>query len=225
VNEKVSAARHRNAANACSFTKPWRTIPSVIGAALAARGVEMRGCECHGRLIPSAKRATDANTEEYIDLVTRSRWSRSLAEAVAPHIAGIRFRHHTGRDNHTRTWETTARAFHETGRVGSGDGQASTRFNDGLKLACARKIRYQHGPFPRARNMTRLRELTTTSTCVTGRRVTCGNDIQAKRRVLYRFVIPRTRCLHGCDTDRGGRAVWLVSRRPRPQTLDMQRRV
>src|SRR6266545_4323811 len=68
-------------------------LPS-IGAALRAKGVEMRGCEHTRRLIPEAKPATeDDYRTEYLDLVISIKVIANLAEAVS-HIRAYGS-HHT----------------------------------------------------------------------------------------------------------------------------------
>ncbi len=134
------------------------------GAALQARGVELRGCADTVRLVPGAKPATEADYRtEYLDLVLSVKVVPSFADAVA-HIDAYGS-HHT--DAIITRDAGTARAF--TAQVDSAAVvvNASTRFNDGFELGLGAEIGISTDRF-HARGPCGLRELTTYKYVVTG---------------------------------------------------------
>jgi glutamate-5-semialdehyde dehydrogenase len=135
-----------------------------IGAALAARGVELRGCEQTQRLVPGAKPATDEDYRtEYLDLKMSVKVVGDLDEAMA-HVATFGS-HHT--DAIVTRDPAAAEAF--TRRVDSAAVMvnASTRFNDGFELGLGAEIGISTDRF-HARGPCGLRELTTYKYVVTG---------------------------------------------------------
>lgn len=134
------------------------------GAALAARGVRLRGCPETCRLVPAATPATENDYRtEYLDLVMSVRVVPDLAAAVA-HIAEYGS-HHT--DAIVTRDPDAARAF--TRQVDSAAVlvNASTRFNDGFELGLGAEIGISTDRF-HARGPCGLRELTTYKYVVTG---------------------------------------------------------
>ncbi len=108
-----------------------------IGAALKARGVELRGCEQTRRWLPDAKSATEADyAAEFLDLILSVKVVGSLDEA-AEHIA----RYGSG---HTEAIVTSdlaaARRFTEVVDSSAVMVNASTRFNDGYEFGLGAEI-------------------------------------------------------------------------------------
>jgi glutamate-5-semialdehyde dehydrogenase len=135
-----------------------------IGAALAERGVEIRGCEQTRRRIPTAKRATDDDYRtEYLDLIISVKVVADRAEAVA-HI-GTFGSHHT--DAIVTRDLAAARAFTQQVDSAAVMVNASTRFNDGFELGLGAEIGISTDKF-HARGPCGLRELTTYKFVVTG---------------------------------------------------------
>jgi glutamate-5-semialdehyde dehydrogenase len=135
-----------------------------IGAALTARGVEMRGCERTRRLVPGAKRATDDDYRtEYLDLVISVKVVADLAEAVA-HVSTFGS-HHT--DAIVTRDLNAARTFTRQVDSAAVMVNASTRFNDGFELGLGAEIGISTDKF-HARGPCGLRELTTYKFVVTG---------------------------------------------------------
>jgi glutamate-5-semialdehyde dehydrogenase len=135
-----------------------------IGAALVARGVEMRGCERTRRWIVGAKPATDEDYRtEYLDLVISVKVVADLADAVA-HI-GEYGSHHT--DAIVTRDLNAARAFTRQVDSAAVMVNASTRFNDGFELGLGAEIGISTDRF-HARGPCGLRELTTYKYVVTG---------------------------------------------------------
>jgi glutamate-5-semialdehyde dehydrogenase len=135
-----------------------------IGAALAANGVELRGCEETRKRVPTARPATDADYRtEYLALVMSVKVVPDLVAAVA-HIAEYGS-HHT--DAIVTRDLSAARDF--TRRVDSAAVMvnASTRFNDGFELGLGAEIGISTDRF-HARGPCGLRELTTYKYVVTG---------------------------------------------------------
>jgi glutamate-5-semialdehyde dehydrogenase len=135
-----------------------------VGAALAARGVELRGCPETVRLVPGAKPVTETDYRtEYLDLILSVKVLPSFAAAVA-HI-DAHGSHHT--DAIVTRNVDTARAF--TTQVDSAAVvvNASTRFNDGFELGLGAEIGISTDRF-HARGPCGLRELTTYKYVVTG---------------------------------------------------------
>jgi glutamate-5-semialdehyde dehydrogenase len=135
-----------------------------IGAALATRGVEIRGCEKTLTQIPSAIQATDADHRaEFLELIISVKVVETLDAAVS-HINEYGSKHTDAiitRDLHA------ARVF--TQRVDSAAVMvnASTRFNDGFELGLGAEIGISTDKF-HARGPCGLRELTTYKYVVTG---------------------------------------------------------
>ncbi len=113
-----------------------RFLPKA-GAALQARGVEVRGCEATCRLIPGAKPATEQDyAAEFLDLVLSVRVVRDLDEAIA-HIARYGSQH---TDAIITNDLPAAQRF--TAEVDSAAVMvnASTRFNDGYEFGLGAEI-------------------------------------------------------------------------------------
>lgn len=134
------------------------------GAALGARGVELRGCAETRKHVPAAKPAGDDDYRtEYLDLILSVKVVADLDEAIE-HIAAYGS-HHT--DAIITRDIGAARAF--TRRVDSAAVMvnASTRFNDGFELGLGAEIGISTDKF-HARGPCGLRELTTYKYVVTG---------------------------------------------------------
>lgn len=108
-----------------------------IGAALKKHGVELRGCQETGRLLPDAKAASaDDYAAEYLDLIISIKIVGNLEEAIE----------HIGQygSQHTETIVTSdlAAARRFTSAVDSSAVlvNASTRFNDGFELGLGAEI-------------------------------------------------------------------------------------
>jgi glutamate-5-semialdehyde dehydrogenase len=135
-----------------------------IGAALAERGVEIRGCDETRKRIPSAKPATEADHRaEFLDLVISVKVVETLDAAVS-HINEYGSKH---TDAIVTRDLAAARRF--TQRVDSSAVMvnASTRFNDGFELGLGAEIGISTDKF-HARGPCGLRELTTYKYVVTG---------------------------------------------------------
>ncbi len=135
-----------------------------VGAALAARGVELRGCPETCRLLPHAKPATDADyAAEFLDLILSVRVVADLDAAIA-HINAFGSRH---------TEAIVTRDLSVSRRFVAGVDasavmvNASTRFNDGFELGLGAEIGISTDKF-HARGPCGLRELTTYKYVVTG---------------------------------------------------------
>jgi glutamate-5-semialdehyde dehydrogenase len=127
-----------------------------IGAALAERGVEIRGCAATREYLPTAKPATDADYRaEFLGPIISVKVVGSLDEAVR-HINRYGS-HHT--DAIVTTNEAAAREF--TARVDSAAVMvnASTRFNDGGEFGLGAEIGISTDKF-HARGPCGLKELT-----------------------------------------------------------------
>jgi glutamate-5-semialdehyde dehydrogenase len=134
------------------------------GAALAARGVELRGCAETVRLVPSAKPANENDYRtEYLDLVLSVKVVPSFADAVA-HIDAYGS-HHT--DAIISNDPGTAFDFVQQVDSAAVMVNASTRFNDGFELGLGAEIGISTDRF-HARGPCGLRELTTYKYVVTG---------------------------------------------------------
>jgi glutamate-5-semialdehyde dehydrogenase len=108
-----------------------------IGAALAQRGVELRGCELTRRWLPDIKPATEEDyAAEFLDLILSIKVVGDLAEAVA-HLA----RYGSG---HTEAIVTrdlaAARRFTAAVDSSAVMVNASTRFNDGYEFGLGAEI-------------------------------------------------------------------------------------
>ncbi len=134
---------------ACSFTRRSRTRSCrELGTALAARGVEIRGCEETRKRIPAAKPATEADYRtEFLDLILSVKVVDSLDEAIA-HIARVRLEAHRC-DRHPRP--RRGRRVRAPSRFGRGDGQRQHAVQRRLRIGPRRRDRHQHRQVPRPR--------------------------------------------------------------------------
>ena len=140
------------------------TFLPTVGAALAARGVELRGCPETLKRVSGAKPATgDDFRTEYLDLAMSVKVVSDLAEAVA-HIATYGS-HHT--DAIVTRDLSAARLFTQQVDSAAVMVNASTRFNDGFELGLGAEIGISTDRF-HARGPCGLRELTTYKYVVTG---------------------------------------------------------
>jgi len=140
-----------------------RFLPQV-GAALAAKRVEIRGCSRTRNLIPTAKSAGEADYRtEFLDLILAVKVVPSL-EAAIDHI-------NTHGSKHTDAIVTAslsaAQRFTLTVDAAAVMVNASTRFNDGFELGLGAEIGISTDKF-HARGPCGLRELTTYKWVVTG---------------------------------------------------------
>jgi glutamate-5-semialdehyde dehydrogenase len=130
-------------------------IPRIAGA-LAARGVELRGCPDVRALVPEAKAATEEDFEaEYLDLILSAKVVADVDGAIA-HIN----RYGSGHTDAIVTKDLgAARRF--TAGVDSSAVlvNASTRFNDGFELGLGAEIGISTDKF-HARGPCGLLELT-----------------------------------------------------------------
>ena len=135
-----------------------------IGAALAARHVEIRGCDHTRRLIHGTRPATDDDYRtEFLDLV--------ISVKVVPNLdAAVRHVNAYG-SKHTDAIVTgdlaSARRFTRLVDSAAVMVNASTRFNDGFELGLGAEIGISTDKF-HARGPCGLRELTTYKYVVTG---------------------------------------------------------
>jgi glutamate-5-semialdehyde dehydrogenase len=127
-----------------------------VAAALAARGVELRGCPATRALVPAARAATEEDyAEEYLDLILSVKVVAGVGEAVG-HIN----RYGSGHTDAIVTNDlAAARRF--TAAVDSSAVlvNASTRFNDGFELGLGAEIGISTDKF-HARGPCGLLELT-----------------------------------------------------------------
>jgi len=140
-----------------------RFLPQV-GAALAAKRVEIRGCSRTRNLIPTTKSASEADYRtEFLDLILAVKVVPSL-EAAIDHI-------NTHGSKHTDAIVTAslsaAQRFTLTVDAAAVMVNASTRFNDGFELGLGAEIGISTDKF-HARGPCGLRELTTYKWVVTG---------------------------------------------------------
>jgi glutamate-5-semialdehyde dehydrogenase len=128
-----------------------------VGAALRARGVDIRGCVETERHIPFARPAADADyAAEYLDLVLSVKVVGDLEEAIA-HVN--RFgSHHT--DAIVTGDLAAARRFTDAVDSAAVLVNASTRFHDGSELGLGAEVGISTGKF-HARGPCGLVELTT----------------------------------------------------------------
>lgn len=127
-----------------------------IGAALAKRGVEIRGCEITRTYLPSALLATDADhAAEFCDLVMSMKIVPDRESAVA-HIRRFGSRH-----TESIVTEDLRAARYFVSHVDSSAVMvnASTRFNDGFELGLGAEIGISTDKF-HARGPCGLQELT-----------------------------------------------------------------
>ncbi|HEV3023549.1 MAG TPA: glutamate-5-semialdehyde dehydrogenase, partial [Pirellulales bacterium] len=107
------------------------------GAALAQRGVELRGCERTRRWLPDSKPATEEDyAAEYLDLILSIKVVGSLDEAIE-HIARYGSQH---TDAIVTNDLTAARRFIALVDSAAVLVNASTRFNDGFELGLGAEI-------------------------------------------------------------------------------------
>jgi glutamate-5-semialdehyde dehydrogenase len=140
-----------------------RFLPPMV-ASYKAAGVEIRGCEKTGALIPGIKKATESDwTTEYLDLILSVRIVKDLDEAI-DHIERYGSQHTETivTSNYERSREFIDRVNSSAVMV-----NASTRFNDGGELGLGAEIGistskiHAFGPMG-------LEELTTTKFVVFG---------------------------------------------------------
>ncbi|WP_439625742.1 glutamate-5-semialdehyde dehydrogenase [Gemmata sp.] len=135
-----------------------------IGGALAARGVEVRGCDATRALLPAATPATDADHRaEFLDLIISVKVVDSLDAAVS-HINAYGSKH---TDAIVTRDIAAARRFTQRVDAAAVVVNASTRFNDGFELGLGAEIGISTDKF-HARGPCGLRELTTYKYVVTG---------------------------------------------------------
>jgi glutamate-5-semialdehyde dehydrogenase len=166
VNAKTSAPATCNAAECVLVHRAIASefVPRLV-AAMASRGVEVRGDGAVRALAPEAIAAQEADFgAEFLDLILACRVVEELDEAIA-HI-------HRFGSNHTEAIltreEGNARVFTERVRSSCVIVNASTRFNDGFQLGLGAEIGistsrvHAYGPMG-------LEELTTQRWIVQGR--------------------------------------------------------
>jgi glutamate-5-semialdehyde dehydrogenase len=135
-----------------------------VGAALAAQGVDVRGCDETRKRVPGAKPATeDDYRAEFLDLV--------ISVKVVPDLdAAVRHVNEYG-SKHTDAIVTAdpaaAARFTQLVDTAAVMVNASTRFNDGFELGLGAEIGISTDKF-HARGPCGLRELTTYKYVVTG---------------------------------------------------------
>lgn len=135
-----------------------------IGSALAARGVEIRGCDETCRRIPAAKPANDADYRtEYLDLILSVKVVPDLDTAVR-HISEYGSKH---TDAIVTADLAAARRFTQMVDSAAVMVNASTRFNDGFELGLGAEIGISTDKF-HARGPCGLKELTTYKYIVMG---------------------------------------------------------
>jgi glutamate-5-semialdehyde dehydrogenase len=135
-----------------------------IGAALAAHGVEIRGCDETRRRVPAAKPATeDDHRAEFLDLIISVKVVETLDAAVS-HINRYGSKH---TDAIVTRDLDAARRFARRVDSSAVMVNASTRFNDGFELGLGAEIGISTDKF-HARGPCGLRELTTYKYVVTG---------------------------------------------------------
>ena len=140
-----------------------RLVP-LIGDALAAEGVEVRGCDRTRALLPAATEASEDDWgTEYLELIVSMKVVDSLPDA-ADHIAQYGSGH-----TETIVTESNAAADEFVATVDSSAVMvnASTRFNDGGELGLGAEIGISTDRF-HARGPCGLRELTTYKYIVRG---------------------------------------------------------
>jgi glutamate-5-semialdehyde dehydrogenase len=135
-----------------------------VGAALAAGGVELRGCDETRRRVPGARPATEADYRaEFLDLIISVKVVPDLDAAVA-HINAYGSKH---TDAIVTADLAAARRFTRLVDSAAVMVNASTRFNDGFELGLGAEIGISTDKF-HARGPCGLRELTTYKYVVTG---------------------------------------------------------
>jgi glutamate-5-semialdehyde dehydrogenase len=135
-----------------------------VGAALAARGVEIRGCDATRRHLPAATPATEADyAAEFLDLILSVKVVPGLESAI-DHIN----RHGSKHTDAIVTRDVSAaRQFVRLVDSSAVVVNASTRFNDGYELGLGAEIGISTDKF-HARGPCGLRELTTYKYVLTG---------------------------------------------------------
>lgn len=135
-----------------------------IGAALRARGVEIRGCRETCRRIPEARPATEADYDtEYLELILSAKVVQDFDAAIA-HIDRYGSRH---TDAIVTSDLETARRFVALVDSAAVMVNASTRFHDGYELGLGAEIGISTDKL-HARGPCGLQELTTYKYVVTG---------------------------------------------------------
>jgi glutamate-5-semialdehyde dehydrogenase len=135
-----------------------------IGAVLAERGVEIRGCDVSRRLIPAAKPATDDDYRtEFLDLILSVRVVPDVDAAIA-HINEYGSKH---TDAIVTADDAAEAKFVQRVDSAAVVVNASTRFNDGFELGLGAEIGISTDKF-HARGPCGLRELTTYKYVVSG---------------------------------------------------------
>jgi glutamate-5-semialdehyde dehydrogenase len=133
-------------------------------AALAAKGVELRGCERTRALVPAAKPATEEDfLAEFLDLILAVKVVPDLESAIA-HINKYGSQH---TDAIVTGDLAASRRFVQRVDSAAVVVNASTRFNDGFELGLGAEIGISTDKF-HARGPCGLRELTTYKYVVTG---------------------------------------------------------
>jgi glutamate-5-semialdehyde dehydrogenase len=128
-----------------------------VAAALAAKGVEIRGCPYTCNVVPSAKPATDADyAAEFLDLIISVRMIANLHEAIE-HIARYGSRH---TETIVTNDDDAARRFTIEVDSAAVMVNASTRFNDGYEFGLGAEIGISTDKF-HARGPCGLQELCT----------------------------------------------------------------
>ena len=135
-----------------------------VGAALIARGVELRGCRVTRAILPEAVMATDADYhQEFLDLILAVKVVEGL-DAAMTHIAEYG-------SKHTEAILTqdiaAARHFQRGVDAAAVVVNASTRFHDGFEIGLGAEIGISTDKF-HARGPCGLRELTTYKYLITG---------------------------------------------------------
>ena len=135
-----------------------------IGAALKAKGVELRGCDATRRLLPDIAAATeDDYGAEFLDLILSVKVVPDL-DAAIDHINRYGSKH---TDAIVTTDIAAAGRFTQLVDSAAVMVNASTRFNDGFELGLGAEIGISTDKF-HARGPCGLRELTTYKYVVTG---------------------------------------------------------
>jgi glutamate-5-semialdehyde dehydrogenase len=135
-----------------------------MGAALAERKVELRGCDQTRRLLPSAKPTTEEDWgTEYADLILAVKVVPALDAAIG-HINRYGSKH---TDAIVTKDVSASRRFAQRVDSAAVVVNASTRFNDGFELGLGAEIGISTDKF-HARGPCGLRELTTYKYIVTG---------------------------------------------------------
>jgi glutamate-5-semialdehyde dehydrogenase len=136
----------------------------VVGKALSANGVELRGCPVTQRYLPFAKSATENDyREEFLNLILAVKVVSGFLEAAA-HIGQYGSKH---TDAIVTQDASTAQRFVRVIDSAAVVVNASTRFHDGFELGLGAEIGISTDKF-HARGPCGLRELTTYKYVITG---------------------------------------------------------